>query len=83
VGVISTGYWQLYAISNLFSSAIADKVIEIWQNGGMREPIFVHELNEAERKQLETGLHSSDAFVLRHSQVILAMTGESGLGLLP
>jgi len=38
----------------------------------MREPIFVHELNEAERKQLETGLHSSDAFVLRHSQVILA-----------
>ena len=38
----------------------------------MRKPIYVRELNEAERKQLEEGLRSSDAFVLRRSQVILA-----------
>ena len=38
----------------------------------MRKPIFVDSLTEAERKQLEAGLRSSDAFVLRRSQVILA-----------
>lgn len=38
----------------------------------MRKPIFVRELTEAERKQLESGLRSPDAFVLRRSQVILA-----------
>jgi transposase len=38
----------------------------------MRKPIFVRELTEAERKQLEAGLRSPDAFVLRRSQVILA-----------
>ena len=38
----------------------------------MRRPIFVRELTEAERQQLEAGLRSSDAFVLRRSQVILA-----------
>ena len=38
----------------------------------MRKPIFVRELKETERKQLEAGLRSSNAFVLRHSQVILA-----------
>jgi transposase len=38
----------------------------------MRKPIYVRALTEAEHKQLEAGLRSSDAFVLRHSQVILA-----------
>jgi transposase len=38
----------------------------------MRRPIFVREITEAERQQLEVGLRSSDAFVLRRSQVILA-----------
>jgi len=38
----------------------------------MRRPIFVREISEAERQQLEAGLRSSDAFVLRRSQVILA-----------
>ena len=38
----------------------------------MRRPIFVRELTKTERQQLEVGLHSSDAFVLRRSQVILA-----------
>jgi len=38
----------------------------------MRRPIFVRELTETERKQLEAGLRSSDAFVLRRCQVILA-----------
>jgi transposase len=38
----------------------------------MRRPIFVRELTETERQQLNAGLHSSDAFVLRRSQVILA-----------
>lgn len=40
----------------------------------MRKPIFVRKLTEAERKQLESSLRSSDAFVLRRSQVILAST---------
>jgi transposase len=38
----------------------------------MRKPIYVDTLTEAERKQLEAGLRSSDAFVLRRSQVILS-----------
>jgi transposase len=38
----------------------------------MRRPIFVREITETERQQLEVGLRSSDAFVLRRSQVILA-----------
>jgi transposase len=38
----------------------------------MRRPIFVRELTEVERKQLEASLRSPDAFVLRRSQVILA-----------
>jgi len=38
----------------------------------MKQPIFVHPLTEEERKQLETGLRSSDAFVLRRSQILLA-----------
>jgi transposase len=38
----------------------------------MRKPIFVRTLTEEERHQLEAGLRSSDAFVLRRSQVILS-----------
>ncbi len=40
--------------------------------GGMRTPIFVRSLTDAERAALEAGLRSSDAFVLRRSQIILA-----------
>ena len=39
---------------------------------GMRPPIFVRPLTDAERGQVEAGLRSSDAFVLRRSQVVLA-----------
>jgi transposase len=38
----------------------------------MKPPIFVRTLTEEERKQLEAGLHSSDAFVLRRCQILLA-----------
>lgn len=39
---------------------------------GMRPPIFVRTLTEAERQALEQGLHSTDAFVLRRCQILLA-----------
>lgn len=38
----------------------------------MRPPIFVRSLAEDERKCIEAGLRSSDAFVLRRSQILLA-----------
>jgi transposase len=38
----------------------------------MRPPIFVHPLSEDEHQQLEAGLRSSEAFVLRRSQILLA-----------
>ena len=38
----------------------------------MRRPIFVRPLSDAERVALEDGLRSSDAFVLRRCQVLLA-----------
>jgi hypothetical protein len=38
-------------------------------------PIFVRSLTEDERNQLEAGLRSSDAFVLRRCQMILASAG--------
>ena len=38
----------------------------------MKSPIFVRPLTEAERKALEAGLRSSDAFVLRRCQILLA-----------
>lgn len=38
----------------------------------MREPIFVRPLSDGERKALEEGLRSSDAFVLRRCQILLA-----------
>jgi transposase len=37
----------------------------------MRTPIYVRPLADAEHKALEAGLHSSDAFVLRRSQMVL------------
>jgi len=38
----------------------------------MRKPIFVRPIRDDERPALEAGLHSSDAFVLRRCQIILA-----------
>ena len=39
---------------------------------GMRPPIFVRPLTEEERQALEKGLRSSDAFVMRRCQIVLA-----------
>lgn len=38
----------------------------------MKPPIFVRSLSETEKEQLKTALRSSDAFVLRRAQIILA-----------
>ena len=38
----------------------------------MKPPIFVRELSENEREELEAGLRSKDAFVMRRCQVLLA-----------
>lgn len=38
----------------------------------MRRPIFVRPLTDHERQQLEAGLRSADAFVLRRCQIVLA-----------
>lgn len=38
----------------------------------MKPPIFVRELSKKEREALEVGLRSSDAFVLRRCQILLA-----------
>jgi transposase len=38
----------------------------------MKPPIFVRTLSRDERQALEAGLRSSDAFVLRRSQILLA-----------
>jgi transposase len=38
----------------------------------MRPPIFVRPLTDAERARLEAGLRSSNAFVLRRCQILLA-----------
>jgi transposase len=38
----------------------------------MRPPIFVRSLTTAERRALEAGLRSADAFVLRRCQIVLA-----------
>ena len=44
----------------------------------MKTPVFVRPLTDAERAQLATGLRSSDAFVLRRTQILLASArGES------
>ena len=39
---------------------------------GMKPPVLVRALTDEERRQLVAGLRSSDAFVLRHCQVLLA-----------
>jgi len=36
------------------------------------QPIFVRPLTDAERQQVEAGLRSSKAFVLRRCQILLA-----------
>ncbi len=38
----------------------------------MRQPIFARPFTEEEQQRIETGLRSSDAFVLRRSQILLA-----------
>ena len=38
----------------------------------MKRPIFVRSLTDDERQQVEAGLRSADAFVLRRCQIILA-----------
>jgi transposase len=38
----------------------------------MRKPIFIRPLTEDEGHQVQAGLHSSDAFVLRRCQILLA-----------
>jgi hypothetical protein len=38
----------------------------------MKRPIFVRPLSDAERQTLEEGLRSSDAFILRRCQILLA-----------
>ena len=38
----------------------------------MKHPVYVRPLTDAERDQLAAGLRSSDAFVLRRSQILLA-----------
>ena len=47
----------------------------------MKPPIFVRTLSKHEREALETGLRSSDAFVLRRCQILLASArGDVRLG---
>jgi hypothetical protein len=44
----------------------------------MKPPIFVRTLSKEERKALQAGLRSSDAFVLRRCQILLSSArGES------
>jgi transposase len=38
----------------------------------MRAPLYVRPVTDAEREQLQAGLRSSDAFVLRRCQILLA-----------
>jgi transposase len=38
----------------------------------MRTPIFIRPLTQDERQRIHKGLHSSDAFVLRRCQILLA-----------
>jgi transposase len=39
---------------------------------GMKAPLFIRPLTEHERRQVQAGLRSSDAFVLRRCQILLA-----------
>jgi hypothetical protein len=38
----------------------------------MRAPIFLRSLSGTEKEQLQTALRSSEAFVMRRAQIILA-----------
>lgn len=38
----------------------------------MKSPIYVRQLSDAEQKAVEAGLRSSNAFVLRRCQILLA-----------
>jgi transposase len=38
----------------------------------MKAPLFIRPLDDDERRQIQAGLHSSDAFVLRRCQILLA-----------
>jgi transposase len=38
----------------------------------MRKPIFIRPPTENERQQIQKGLHSSDAFILRRCQILLS-----------
>ena len=38
----------------------------------MKAPLFIRPLSENERRQVQAGLRSSDAFVLRRCQILLA-----------
>src|SRR5206468_11345917 len=38
----------------------------------MKPPLFVRELSDAERRELQAGLRSREAFTLRRAQVLLA-----------
>src|ERR687884_1010080 len=44
----------------------------MWILWKVLRPIFVRPLTDAERQQVEAGLRSSDAFVLRRCQILLA-----------
>lgn len=45
----------------------------MWYKGEMStSPLFVRTLTDEERRQLEAGLRSADAFVLRRCQILLA-----------
>ena len=46
----------------------------------MTEQLFVRDLTAAERRELEAGLRSSDAFVLRRCQMLLASSRGEGVG---
>ncbi len=48
----------------------------------MRQPLFVRAMSEYERGQLQAGLRSKDAFVLRRCQILLASArGERAQGI--
>ncbi len=55
-------------------SAESDKVVGNVVEWSMKSPIYARPLNDAERKAVEAGLRSSDAFVLRRCQILLAST---------
>src|SRR3954447_17266758 len=45
----------------------------------MKPPIFIRKLSKDERKRLEAGLRSKDAFTLRRSQMLLASSRGDGV----